>query len=309
MRRALLDAAVGAGERIPQRVLDVAAAGLGWGIVTADTSGSRQLAANLARIMGRQPTRRELAQAMASYMRYFTQAFTLGACGPDVIDARLRVEAGGDAVRAALEHGPVAIALTHAGNWDLAGTWAARQFGDVITVAEHVKPEELFDLFMETRARLGMDILATRKGEHVFSQLVTRCEGRTAIVPLLADRDITGRGIEVTLCGHRALVAAGPAALAKRLGGPLGPTFVREERLRGARASAAGTTWGFAVAFGDLIEVDDVEAATQQWVTAMEPSFERYPLSWHMLQPVFLDDLDPERLARARARVRKEDAE
>ena len=37
-------------------------------------------------------------------------------------------------------------------------------------------------------------------------------------MPLLADRDLTARGIEVDLCGHRRAMAAGPAALALATG-------------------------------------------------------------------------------------------
>ena len=56
-------------------------------------------------------------------------------------------------------------------------------------------------------------------------------------MPLLADRDLTARGIEVDLCGHRSRMAAGPAALALATGAALHPVSIHYERSTGRAGS------------------------------------------------------------------------
>jgi KDO2-lipid IV(A) lauroyltransferase len=41
---------------------------------------------------------------------------------------------------------------------------------------------------------------------------------------------------------------------------------------------------------------------TQQMATAFEHGIREHPEDWHMLQKLFVADLDPERLAKSRAR-------
>ena len=62
--------------------------------------------------------------------------------------------------------------------------------------------------------------------------------GGAGLLPLLADRDLTAKGLEVDLFGHKARVAAGPAALSVTTGAPLVTTVIYYERLRGAPRAA-----------------------------------------------------------------------
>lgn len=293
--------------RVPQRALDAVALATAWTIVAARTSGAAQWVRNAQRVSGRTLGPSDTRAAMASYMRCFAQSFALGGADALVVDQRVHVRGSVGEVRAALAQGPVVLALTHSGSWDLAGAWASGRLGDVVTVAEKVRPQALCDAFVAQREALGIDLLTAAPGERVFDRLVAATRGRSCLVPLLADRDITGRGVEVTLAGHRALVAAGPAALAARLKAPLFPVAIAERALGPARASAAGTRWGIDVRFLPEIAGGDVAAATQSWVDALAPALATDVVSWHMLQPVFVDDLDAARLERARARQRRED--
>ena len=91
-------------------------------------------------------------------------------------------------------------------------------------------------------------------------------------------------------------------------GAPLVPAGIFYERLRGERRRAAGSPWGLVIRFFPRVEIamDDpraprVAAATQSWVDALSVAIREHPQDWHMLQKVFVDDLDPERYARTRA--------
>ncbi|MBD8077925.1 phosphatidylinositol mannoside acyltransferase [Cellulosimicrobium arenosum] len=296
--------------RVPDpllRGLFTAVADVAW---LVHGGGVRQLEANLARVRpGLRPRElRRLSRAgMRSYMRYYREAFTLPAATPEQIAARVRVEGEAD-LREHLRGGrsPV-LALSHQGNWDLAGAYATRHLAPVLTVAERLEPEELFQEFLAFRTSIGLEILALGDGD-VFRDLVRGASRPGRMIPLLADRDLTARGVEVDLFGTRARVAAGPAALAVSTGTPLLPVGIHYERLRGARRRAAGTTWGIVIRFFPRIEIpagvtrsERVAAATQGWVEVLSGAIREHPEDWHMLQKVFVEDLDPARYARTRS--------
>lgn len=268
-------------------------------------NGVRRLEANLARVRpgaDRAALRRLSRQGMRTYMRYYAEVFTLGGVGHDQIDARVRVE-GLDHVRELFDGGQsVVAALAHQGNWDLAGAWAGRNLAPVTTVAERLEPAEVFEAFLALREGVGMTILPLDHGGTVFRDLV-RALRRGAFVPLLADRDLSASGVEVRLFGEPARVAAGPAALSVATGAPLLPVSIRHERLRGARRRAAGARWGVVVRFHAPVTVPDdtphdrrVATLTQAWVDVVAADIAEDPTHWHMLQRVFVADLDPDRL-------------
>ena len=106
------------------------------------------------------------------------------------------------------------------------------------------------------------------------------------------------------LFGETARVAAGPAALAVMTGAPLCPVGVTYERLRGPHRRRAGTPWGVVIEFFPAIEVpqqlphrDRVQVVSQAWVDQVAEVISAHPQDWHMLQRVFVADLDPGRYA------------
>jgi len=99
-------------------------------------------------------------------------------------------------------------------------------------------------------------------------------------------------------------------------GTPLVPAGIYYERLHGARRRAARSPWGLVIRFFPRVEVaqdvpraERVAAATQGWVDALSVAIREHPEDWHMLQKVFVDDLDPERYARTRVAAGEQDAE
>lgn len=299
---------------VPEPVLRAAAtigADVAW---LRRGSGVRQLERNLARVRPDASPRelRKLSRAgMRSYLRYYRETFALSAYTPVQIAARARMVGAGP-VRAEVVAGrTVLMALGHLGNWDLAGAYATAYLGPVTTVAERLEPEALFQEYLAFRESLGLTIIALDgSGGEVFRKLVRVARGGPTLLPLLADRDLTARGIEVDLFGERARVAAGPAALAVSTGAMLVPTAVYYERLRGARRRAAGSPWGIVLDFGppvtvptDLPRGEQVTAVTQAWVDALAARIDAHPQDWHMLQKVFIADLDPARYAETLAKA------
>ncbi|GAB2679147.1 phosphatidylinositol mannoside acyltransferase [Thalassiella azotivora] len=268
--------------------------------------GVRRLEANLARALGTTEEGRLRAASragMRSYLRYWCDAFRLPAWSRERIEATCRIE--GDApVRAHLAAGRgVVLALSHTGNWDHAGAWSNLRLAPVTTVAERLEPAEVSQAFLDFRRRLGMEILNLGDPD-VFGTLVRRLRDG-GFVPLLSDRDLTSRGVEVTLLGEPARMAAGPATLADLTGAALFAVTITYERLDPASARAAGTRWGIVVRISP--EVPPSTAATrpervaemvQACADHLSEGIRAAPQDWHMLQPVFTADLDPARRAR-----------
>lgn len=289
---------------LPPRLVDAVAGWVGALVGSLNIASVRQLRRNYHQLTGRDPSRSELRRAVASYFRCFAQQFSL----PGWSDQYLRsgcIYPGAARVAELMTEGPVVLALTHSGNWDLAGAWFCQNHGPIVTVAEKLEPAELFDQYVNFRSNLGMEILGVAPGEKVFERLVETVAGRSVLVPLLADRDISGSGIRVQLGGGEALVAAGPAALALRLKRPLIAGHITYER-RGRR-------WVIRAEFTEPIPVPtpepgetDVEALTRAWVRTIEPTLLCGLVDWHMMQKLYVADLDPARLARAEARHRGE---
>ncbi|GIG20422.1 lipid A biosynthesis lauroyl acyltransferase [Cellulomonas chitinilytica] len=281
-----------------------AAADIAW---LRHGQGVRRLEGNLARVrpgLDRRALRRLSRAGMRSYMRYFGETFALSTMTREQIEARVRVVRDPRLDEELAAGRTVLLALGHVGNWDLAGAYCTRALAPVTTVAERLEPEELFQEFVGFRESIGLRIFPLTGGGDVFRDLVRAARGGPGLLPLLADRDLTARGVEVDLFGHRARVAAGPAALAVSTGATLMPTVVSYERLAGSRRRAAGSPWGIVVEFCAPVDVppglpraEQVRAVTQAWVDRLALGIAEHPEDWHMLQAVFVEDLDPARYA------------
>ena len=234
---------------------------------------------------------------MRSYLRYWCDSFRLPDRSIDELIDGVRV-IGDTPVRAHLKSGRSAIMfLGHLGNWDFGGAWSTTQLAPVTTVAERLKPEELFDEFLAFREGLGMRIIPLTGGADVFRELTNACRSG-ALVALLADRDLTKGGIEVDFCGQRARMAVGPAALAVNTGAALHPCMVHYE------PHPRGRGWRTVVNFHDAVPMpakgttrEKVQAMTQACADVLSEAVREHTQDWHMMQRVFTKDLDDDRLA------------
>ena len=269
------------------------------------TGGVRRLESNVARARPAASPRelRRLSRAgMRSYMRYYCEAFQLPAWDRDVLRAKVRA-VGTTPLREDLAAGQAAVlVLGHYGNWDLAGAWTAQEIGPEVAVAERLEPAELCEEYVAFRESLGVTVVPLDRGSNVFRTLIGHAKRGGVIIPLLADRDLSATGVVVSLLGEPARVAPGPAALTIATGARLYPTRITYERLRGARRRAARGPWGIVIDFAPPVAVpeglsrpDAVAAVSQAWADSVAEAIRTSPQDWHMLQRVFVADLDPVR--------------
>ncbi|WP_296667782.1 phosphatidylinositol mannoside acyltransferase [Demequina sp.] len=252
---------------------------------------ARRLEDNLHRVTGLEgdELRALSRRGMASAARYYAETFELSRLTGPVIDARVRM-VNADAVIARIaKDGRIVIALSHSGNWDIVGAYACRHLAPVVSVAEVLKPRELFDEFVALREAVGMRILG-HEGGSTFRELIRIARTDGGLLCLVADRDLSGSGVEVEMFGHGVKVAPGPAALAAATGTGLVPVMVHYERLRGRARRAARSKWGIVMTFGEIVEPADAPAddrighLTRAWVQFMGEAISRHPEDWHMLQ-------------------------
>ncbi|MFI5707344.1 phosphatidylinositol mannoside acyltransferase [Kribbella sp. NPDC051620] len=287
-------------EALRQRVVDLAFA-VAWalvrwlpeGVVSAvfrrvadfvvwrDGRGVQRLRSNLAVVRpGATPAELDaLTKAgMRSYLRYWQEAFRLPEWDDERIVGRVRT-VNEKVLRDAHDAGKgVICALPHLANYDHAGAWAGRTGMPVSTVAERLRPESLFDRFVAYRAKLGMEVLPlTGSDEHVFGVLAERLRSG-GFVCLVADRDLSERGVPVTFFDRRSRMPAGPAALSIRTGAPLIPATLHYDGP------------DLVITFHDPIDRTGGPARmTQRCADAFALGIAEHPQDWHMLQRIFLD--------------------
>ncbi|WP_447036301.1 phosphatidylinositol mannoside acyltransferase [Streptomyces sp. DSM 118878] len=295
MKDRLTDGLYGAGWSTVKKLPEPAAVRLGR--IIADVAWKRRgkgvlrLESNLARVVP-DATPERLAQlsraGMRSYLRYWMESFRLPSWSRD------RVRNGFDPT--GLHHltdglaagKGVIVALPHLGNWDLAGAWVtAKLETPFTTVAERLKPETLYDRFVAYRESLGMEVLP-HTGGSAFGTLARRLRAG-GLVCLVADRDLSASGVEVKFFGDTARMPAGPAMLAQQTGAVLLPvtlwydgTPVMKGRIHPpVDVPETGT------------KAEKTSAMTQAVADAFAIGIADHPEDWHMLQRLWLADLEP----------------
>jgi phosphatidylinositol dimannoside acyltransferase len=316
LRERLINTAFGAGWslvcRMPEswaRALFMAGAEIAW---RREGHGVQVLEGNLIRVLRTMPgdsegqdfdgaELRTLSRlVMRSYARYYLETFRLQTIPRQrILDGMHVNQPNVDLTLEHLKNGRgVIYALPHMGDFEQAGLWInLAGAGSFTTVVERLKPESVYERWLKFRSALGMEVLPTTGGPHPFGVMAQRLRAGK-LVCIVADRDLSDTGIEVEFFGEKALLPAGPAALAVQTGAALMPVscyFVGE------------TEWGAYV--HDEIPVppdgdrkQKVAVMTQQLATAFEQGIREHLEDWHMLQKLFVADLDPERLSRSRNR-------
>ena len=232
---------------------------------------------------------------MRSYMRYYCEAFRLPSLTRDQID-RAVLARGDDEPRRFTEKGEtVVVFVGHLGNFDLAAAWAAGCLAPATTVAERLKPEEVFQEFVAFRNAIGLDIIPLTGGEDPFAALVQAARAGGRVIALASDRDLTSNGVEVDLVGHPARMAKGPAVLSLLTGAPLYCAAIHYEPApRGCGLGGYQTVIEFSERLLPRVEGPTAARAQdliQQCADHLSVTIRQHTSSWHMLQRVFVEDL------------------
>jgi KDO2-lipid IV(A) lauroyltransferase len=251
-----------------------------------DGPGARQLRRNLTRVVPHAcPAELDalVRGGLRSYARYWQEVFLLPWADHAALVGRLDGAIDGvEHLDKALSAGRgVVVVLPHTGNWDMAGLWLVHQHGTFSTVVERLAPEELYQRFVDYRTALGFDIIPLTGAGNPIPRLLRRLRAG-GVVCLLGDRDLTGAGTNVEFFGAAARMPLGPARLAVATGATL--------LVIGSWFTSDG--WGFRI--HPPVPVPDrtaVHRATQTVADCFALDIAAHPEDWHMLQPLWIDDL------------------
>jgi KDO2-lipid IV(A) lauroyltransferase len=246
------------------------------------------VARNLARVLGHSPedpiVQSATRECFRLYARYWYETFALRSMPPEEVNRRHRI-VGLEHIDNAVDRGSgIILALPHMGNWDAAGHWLCLNGYRMTAVAEELKPRRVFELFLRHRRSLGMGIIPLSEGARVAELLVSRL-AQNEIITLVADRDLTGRGVEVEMFGARRYLPAGPARLALATGSPL------------CVCSVFTTEDGWQTRIDPPLTFEatgETRADVTEMTKLLSAGFERFismaPVDWHMFQPAWPED-------------------
>jgi KDO2-lipid IV(A) lauroyltransferase len=248
--------------------------------------GTQRLRRNLSMVVGPDADLEAVVKAgLRSYARYWMEAFRLPSKTRQQFLADFRLVHHDELAEVMAEGKGVILALPHVGNWDAAAAYWAANGWPMITVAERLKPEGVFEQFVAYREKLGIEVVPLTGGQRPPLDVLAEKATQGYAVALLADRDLSARGVEVRFFGGRTRMPPGPALLALRTGAPL-------------YAVDLSFTDTQTVGFVRRIELPDqsegaldvrVRLVTQRLADAFAIGIAEHPQDWHMLQKLWLD--------------------
>lgn len=226
--------------------------------------------------------------AMRSYMRYWADMFAMTHRSNDYIKNQVIMRNITEFETAIKSGKGVVVSVTHSGNWDLAGAYIAMEYGGITTVAERLRPVELFDEFSKHRRSRNINILPHRGGNVPPSVALAEVLSKGKMIGLVSDRDMSHHGVEVDFFGHTSKMPLGAAKLAIENSAILIAASIYEEDTKTV------------IEFFPSIDTNNGDATqiTQALARTFEKIVSAHPESWHMLQRIWLDM--PKELADAR---------
>lgn len=253
-------------------------------LITNKNGGNvKRLRENLRRVKPGLNSREldELVQrGMRSYLRYWCDTFRIQDWNQERIQSTVTLTNGHLLIDSVEEGRGVVIALPHSGNWDHAGAYFCSIGIPLVTVAEHLKPEALFNRFLEYRTSMGFEVLDL--DSRSFVTLIKRAKERR-LIALVADRDLSKSGIDVDFFDHRARMPAGPALLAIKTGIPL------------VVAHVSYSARGIHIEFNEVqvpidgSETERIHKTVQASADLFAKGIAQSPEDWHMLQRIWVD--------------------
>jgi lauroyl/myristoyl acyltransferase len=219
---------------------------------------------------------RMVEQAFVNHARYWLELLRGPYYRAERIPEMVQIEDWADLEP--IIRGGAVVAVPHLGNFEPVGHFVASSGLKGVAPVEEAGSPELFEFMRARRASgQGMEVVPL---SHAFRPMLAALR-RNDIVALVADRDLAGDGVPVTMFGRPTTLPGGPAALALRTGKPLimarvlriAPERfeVRAERIEAVENEQPGDeVTALTVALAKAFEKAIAEAP-EQWWAAFQP--------------------------------------
>lgn len=237
---------------------------------------------NVIHILGREADKaivdRTVREVFRNSAKNYFDLFRLPALSRKQIRKTVRIHGWGNVDRALGAGKGLIVVSAHFGNVDLVAQILANPY-KLTVVAEHLKPEVLFQYVCDLRGGEGIKLIPT---DGPLLSLF-RALKRNEIVGLAADLDITGSGVVVDFFGEPARLPSGHVRLALRTG---------TKMVMGFSLRLADNTFALHIeppleleATGDLQR--DIRVNTEKVVAVLERYIGRHPEQWVMFRPIW----------------------
>jgi phosphatidylinositol dimannoside acyltransferase len=212
--------------------------------------------------------------AFQNYGRMLVDFLRMAGLTPEELIARTTVD-GREHFDTALARGRGAImAVPHMGSWDMSGAYAAAIGYKAVAVTDPF-PGSLNDAVVRTRLRYGLQVISTGRAAVRTLTDTLRANG---VIGLVCDLQ-HGPGVEVDFFGRRAVVPAGPAALALKTGAALIPIS--------QHATAPGRQHIHLDPALSVTAADTKESLMQRVVDRFEVFIRERPEQWYAFRRMF----------------------
>ena len=246
------------------------------------------LASHMRRVLGDNATEVTVDLAVKgmfqSYGRYWAETFWFRPRRKAAISRRVE-HVNFDPIYAAQNAGRgIVFAVPHLGNWEIAGIVSNEIGSPIVAVAEDLPNEHITKWFVDLRREFDIEIVLTTDPK-LRSKLIRTLKDGGAIA-LLADRDVTGSGIDVDFFGATASVPVGPVVFAELTGASLIPVAAYFREGAGHRIVVLDEV----VLPSGMKRSERVAAGEQLLVKSLEQLISAAPSQWHLFQPHWRDD-------------------
>lgn len=226
--------------------------------------------------------RRLVRDAFRAHARYYVELLRYRNYGAEHVREHIGIDHW-DTLEGELRGQATVIALPHLGNFEPLGNFLALHGLPATAPIEEIEPRALFDFILARRASGSASVTIVplaRARRPMFAAL-----RRGEMVALVADRDLSGDGLPVSLFGHRTTLPAGPATL----------TLLAGARLMTARVLRIAPDQFRAR--GEWLDVDlsgdrraDIATMTQRIGERFEAAIAEAPEQWWgAFQPIWPD--------------------
>jgi KDO2-lipid IV(A) lauroyltransferase len=256
---------------------------IGRSTVKSNGKSVQQLRFNLSRVkpnLSKSELEELVSNSFDSYMRYWCDTFRIQDWSIERIQRSVTLTNGHLLIDSIKTRRGVVVALPHSGNWDHAGAYFCSIGMPLVTVAERLKPEALFQKFLEYRNSMGFEVLSL--DSRSFATLLKRAREKR-LIALVADRDLSRSGVNVDFFGHPSRMPSGPALLAVKTGIPL------------IVAHVSYNDGGIHIDFSEVQvptegdESERVSKIVQSCADLFAKGIAQHPQDWHMLQRIWID--------------------
>jgi KDO2-lipid IV(A) lauroyltransferase len=243
---------------------------------------------------GAEAVERTAQRIFHNLLKNYFDLFWLPAQSTEKVSRLITVE-GYEYAHAALAGKKGAIAVTlHMGNQEIMTQLRALTDYKLTVVAEHIKPERVFQYLVSLRQHSGIQLIPS---DGALRELL-RALKRGEIIGLVFDRHVSDQGRVIPFFGSPARLPDGYAVLALKYGAPVLPVFVVRQAGEDGDTYAAHITPPIWTAADDVCCDEDVEKMMMTVGKVMEEYARRFLDQWVYFHYVWEDDKERARRAR-----------